>query len=75
MRQWSEMPLWRTFRGVWQVSSVSAPGRAFDCRLPLRDGGRAWSCMQDTAVRAGGERAAEIGISLNVSSRSWRAWP
>jgi hypothetical protein len=31
--------------------------------------------MQDTAVRAGGERAAEIGISLNVSSRSWRAWP
>jgi 2'-hydroxyisoflavone reductase len=64
VRQWSEMPLWRTFRGVWQVSSVAAQAAGLSCRPLAATVADTWSWMQDTAVRAGGERAAEIGISL-----------
>ena len=64
VRQWSEMPLWRTFRGVWQVSSVAAQAAGLSCRPLAATVADTWAWMQDTAVRAGGERAAEIGISL-----------
>ena len=64
VRQWSEMPLWRTFRGVWQVSSVAAQAAGLSCRPLAATVADTWSWMQDTAVRADGERAAEIGISL-----------
>lgn len=64
VRQWSEMPLWRTFRGAWQVSSVAAQALGLSCRPLAATVAGTWSWMQDTAVRADGERAREIGISL-----------
>jgi nucleoside-diphosphate-sugar epimerase len=64
VRQWSEMPLWRIFRGVWQVSSVAAQAVGLSCRPLAVTVADTWQWMLDNAVQAGGERAAEIGISL-----------
>ena len=63
VRQWSEMPLWRTFPGVWRVSSAAAQAQGLSCRplaATVRD---TWLWMQDAAAQPDDERASEIGIS------------
>lgn len=63
VRQWSEIPLWRTFPGVWQVSSVAAQAAGLSCRplaATVRD---TWNWMRDTAGPMDDERSSEIGIS------------
>lgn len=64
VRQWSEMPLWRTFQGVWQVSSVAAQAQGLSCRPLAATVAETWSWMQGNVIRTDGERAREIGISL-----------
>ena len=64
VRQWSEMPLWRTFQGVWQVSSVAAQAQGLSCRPLAATVADTWSWMQDNVTQTDGERAREIGISL-----------
>jgi nucleoside-diphosphate-sugar epimerase len=64
VRQWSEMPLWRTFQGVWQVSSVAAQARGLACRPLAATVADTWSWMQDNVMQTGDKRAREIGISL-----------
>jgi hypothetical protein len=63
VRQWSEMPLWRTFPGVWQVSSAAAQAAGLSCRPLAVTVRETWSWMQDTAAGPDDERASEIGIS------------
>ena len=63
VRQWSEMPLWRTFPGVWQVSSVAAQAVGLSCRPLAATVAGTWSWMQDTEAQAEDERAREIGMS------------
>jgi nucleoside-diphosphate-sugar epimerase len=63
VRQWSEIPLWRTFPGVWQVSSAAAQAAGISCRPLAATVDDTWSWMQATAVRPDDERASEIGIS------------
>jgi 2'-hydroxyisoflavone reductase len=58
------VPLWRIFRGVWQVSSVAAQAVGLSCRPLAGTVADTWQWMQDYAVPAGSERAAEIGMSL-----------
>ena len=63
VRQWSEMPLWRTFPGVWRVSSAAAQAQGLSCRplaATVRD---TWLWMQDAAAQPDDERPSEIGIS------------
>ncbi|RVX39137.1 nucleoside-diphosphate-sugar epimerase [Nonomuraea polychroma] len=70
VRQWSEMPLWRTYPGVWQVSSARAQAAGLVCR-PLRETVRdTWTWMNTVAPAVDvSERAAEIGISKERESR------
>jgi nucleoside-diphosphate-sugar epimerase len=63
VRQWSEMPLWRTFPGVWQVSSAAAQAVGLSCRPLAATVADTWSWLQGAAAQADGERAREIGIS------------
>ncbi len=63
VRQWSEMPLWRTFPGVWQVSSAAAQAAGLSCRPLAATVRETWSWMQETTARPDDERANEIGIS------------
>ncbi|WP_433516496.1 NAD-dependent epimerase/dehydratase family protein [Nonomuraea sp. CA-143628] len=64
VRQWSEIPLWRTFPGVWQVSSARAHAAGLVCR-PLRSTVHdTWAWMATLASRQiVNERSGEIGLS------------
>ena len=62
VRQWSELPLWRTFPGVWNVDSAAAHDRGLVCRPLAETVSDTWTWMNEGG-QAGGERASEIGIS------------
>jgi hypothetical protein len=63
VRQWSEMPLWRTFPGVWQVDSAAAHARGLSCRPLKATVADTWAWMQDGDVGLDDVRSGEIGIS------------
>jgi 2'-hydroxyisoflavone reductase len=63
VRQWSEMPLWRTFPGVWKVSSEAAHAVGLSCRPLSTTVADTWSWMLTSDGDVEDERAAEIGIS------------
>ncbi|WP_324188691.1 NAD-dependent epimerase/dehydratase family protein [Nocardia flavorosea] len=63
IRQWTELPLWRTYAGVWNVDASNAREAGFTCR-PIRETVSAtwmWLNSGGSAVRH--ERAGELGIS------------
>lgn len=63
VRQWSELPLWRTHSGTWQVSSSRASAAGLVWR-PLRETVQdTWSWMQTSTALAADERATEVGLS------------
>lgn len=61
VRQWSELPLWRTFEGVWRVDSAGAEAAGLRCRPLLETTAATWSWMKTTTLGAN-ERSADIGI-------------
>ncbi len=63
VRQWSEMPLWRTFPGVWQVASDRAQSHGLLCRPLAQTVADTWSWMQQGGAGSRDDRSAEIGIS------------
>jgi nucleoside-diphosphate-sugar epimerase len=63
VRQWSEMPLWRTFPGVWRVDSGAAHAQGLLCRPLAATVEDTWTWMQEDRAPGGDERAGEIGIS------------
>ncbi|MFY1593435.1 NAD-dependent epimerase/dehydratase family protein [Micromonospora sp. WMMD737] len=63
VRQWSELPLWRTSNGVWQVDTARAQAAGLRCRpldLTVRD---TWRWMVDSNAESAHDRAADIGIA------------
>lgn len=79
VREWTELPLWRSTAGVWNVDSSRAQAAGLTCR-PLRDTvADTWSWMT-----AGGEavreeqgeaaRAAEHGLSLEREAKILQRW-
>jgi 2'-hydroxyisoflavone reductase len=63
VRQWSEMPLWRTFPGVWQVNSAKALAAGLSCRPLAATVADTWAWMCDRGEDSDDERASEIGIT------------
>jgi nucleoside-diphosphate-sugar epimerase len=63
VRQWSEIPLWRTFPGVWRVDSAAAHAQGLSCRPLAATVADTWSWMQQGIAPGDDERAGEIGIS------------
>jgi nucleoside-diphosphate-sugar epimerase len=63
VRQWSEMPLWRTSQGVWQVDPTRALAAGLDTRPLAHTVRDTWLWMQSGAVLDRHERFAEIGLS------------
>ena len=63
VRQWSEMPLWRTAKGVWAVDSSRAARDGLAC-LPLAETvADTWSWMQLGGFVDGRDRSHEIGMT------------
>jgi 2'-hydroxyisoflavone reductase len=63
VRQWSEIPLWRTFPGVWQVDSSAAQRSGLSCRPLDATVADTWAWMLDGGMARESERSGEIGIS------------
>lgn len=63
VRQWSELPLWRTFEGVWGIDATRAADAGLACR-PIADTVRdTWAWMQAQPESSEQhERAAETGL-------------
>ncbi|WP_112133731.1 NAD-dependent epimerase/dehydratase family protein [Glycomyces dulcitolivorans] len=68
VRQWSELPLWRTSPGTWDVSSAKARAVGLATR-PIADTVRdTWEWMRDAALEVN-DRSAEIGIAPEKEQR------
>jgi 2'-hydroxyisoflavone reductase len=63
VRQWSQLPMWRTFPGVWQVDSAAATARGLSCRPLAATVADTWSWMHAGDVWPEDKRADEIGLS------------
>jgi nucleoside-diphosphate-sugar epimerase len=63
VRQWSEMPLWRTFPGVWQVDPDAALAAGLTCRPLDATVADTWTWLRSTGMVLDDERAGEIGLS------------
>lgn len=61
VRQWSELPLWRTFEGVWRVDSAAAFAAGLKSRSLLATAADTWAWMSTTTLSRN-ERSGEIGI-------------
>ena len=70
---WSEIPLWRTTAGAWNVSSERAQAAGLTCRpLPETVAGTwEWLRREDPVPH---ERAAEIGLDAVKEERLLAAW-
>jgi 2'-hydroxyisoflavone reductase len=68
VRQWSELPLWRTHRGVWQVDSTAAHDQGLTCRPLLETAAATWQWLSTTDRALINERSAEIGLSRQRES-------
>ncbi|MFF2747734.1 NAD-dependent epimerase/dehydratase family protein [Kitasatospora sp. NPDC058048] len=65
VRQWTELPLWRTNDGVWLVDSSSAYAAGFVCR-PLEETVRdTWEWLQAGNVPVPHPRASAHGIDAD----------
>ncbi|TDB78425.1 NAD-dependent epimerase/dehydratase family protein [Micromonospora sp. KC721] len=74
VRQWSELPLWRTFDGVWRVDTTAAQAAGLHTRplaLTVRD---TWRWLVDSGEVSNHDRAAEIGISPEKEAQVLAAW-
>lgn len=65
VRQWTELPLWRSYVGAWAVDSSKACTAGFSAR-PLRETVRdTWAWLEAGGQAIAHERAAELGISAD----------
>jgi nucleoside-diphosphate-sugar epimerase len=63
IRQWSEMPLWRTFSGVWNVDPGATLAAGLSCRPLAATVAGTWSWLRSSGEAQDNERASEIGLS------------
>ncbi|MEU5783855.1 NAD-dependent epimerase/dehydratase family protein [Micromonospora lupini] len=74
VRQWSELPLWRTFDGVWNVDTTAARAAGLRTRpleLTVRD---TWRWFVESEDISNHDRAADIGISREKEAQVLAAW-
>ncbi len=65
VRQWSEMPLWRTYEGVWKVDATKAASDGLVSRPLAETVLDTWAWMQSAGEWNGHERATEIGLTAD----------
>ncbi|WP_406234880.1 NAD-dependent epimerase/dehydratase family protein [Nocardia sp. NBC_01009] len=63
IRQWTELPLWRTYKGAWAVDSHRARAAGFSSR-PIRETvSDTWAWLNSGGAAIEHERATELGIT------------
>ncbi|WEH27618.1 NAD-dependent epimerase/dehydratase family protein [Streptomyces sp. AM 3-1-1] len=63
VRQWTELPLWRTHAGVWEVDPTRAVAAGLHCRPLAETVAETWDWMREGGAAIPHPRAAEHGIS------------
>jgi 2'-hydroxyisoflavone reductase len=64
VRQWSELPLWRVYDGVWKVDSSRAQNAGLATRSLMETTRDTWAWMQSMGEqRQPSDRSAEIGMT------------
>ena len=70
---WTEIPLWRTAPGAWNVSSARAEAAGLTCRPLPETVADTWAWMnREDPIQH--ERAGEIGIDPEKEQRLLAAW-
>ncbi|QYX80245.1 NAD-dependent epimerase/dehydratase family protein [Streptomyces akebiae] len=62
VRQWTELPLWRTHAGVWRIDSSGAYAAGLSCRPLAKTVADTWRWMQSGGMPVEHPRWAEHGI-------------
>lgn len=70
---WTEIPLWRTAAGVWNVSSARAAAAGLACRPLPQTVADTWAWMSREEPMPH-ERAAEIGVDPGKEQQLLAAW-
>lgn len=63
VKQWTELPLWRTHEGVWEVDSARAVGAGLRCRPLTETITDTWAWLQADGSPVAHPRWAEHGIA------------
>ncbi|RBQ16982.1 reductase [Spongiactinospora rosea] len=75
VREWTELPLWRTLPAAWAMDAGKAQRAGLACR-PLRETvADTWSWLREGGVPIAHERFAEHGISAERETELLTAWP
>lgn len=65
VQQWSELPLWRTHAGVWNIDSCRAQAAGLRCRPLAETVAATWEWLQAGGTPVEHPRWAEHGISVD----------
>ncbi|MEU2248744.1 NAD-dependent epimerase/dehydratase family protein [Streptomyces sp. NPDC019224] len=63
VKQWTELPLWRTHAGVWNIDSTRAQAAGLVCRPLLETVTDTWAWLSDGGTPVEHPRWAEHGIT------------
>ncbi|WP_153450387.1 NAD-dependent epimerase/dehydratase family protein [Streptomyces smaragdinus] len=69
VRQWTELPLWRTHAGVWSVDSGKAVAAGLRCRPLTETIANTWAWLQADGHPVDHPRRAEHGLAADKEAR------
>lgn len=72
--QWTELPLWRTYRGTWSVSAAAAVEAGFRQRNLQATVADTWTWMASDEAVIRHERAGEQGITAEKEAAVLGTW-
>ncbi|MEV6830718.1 NAD-dependent epimerase/dehydratase family protein [Amycolatopsis sp. NPDC051102] len=72
--QWTELPLWRTYSGAWDVASSRAREAGFTTRPLVETAVDTWRWLQSGDAAVSHERAGEQGIDPAKETKILSAW-
>ncbi|MFG2720800.1 NAD-dependent epimerase/dehydratase family protein [Streptomyces sp. NPDC048416] len=73
-KQWTELPLWRTYPGTWAVSGVRAQDAGLVCRPLSETVADTWGWFTSGEDAVDSERAAHIGLAPEKEADLLSAW-
>jgi len=74
VREWTELPLWRTLPTAWSMDTARAAAAGLLCRPLLATVGDTWEWLNGGGVPVEHERAAEHGISAGREALLLAGW-
>lgn len=74
VRQWTELPLWRTYPGTWAVDSTKAEATGLQCRPLIETLRDTWAWMQAGGEPTEHERQSEHGLDPDKERRLLAQW-